>query len=167
MKKAAFVSTNGNDLIMLAGGSYINVTSEFLQSFVNEQNNFEDWQGRDYWTDYANTFNIALKGQNVIAYYENDKLVIVDEEQWLERLEFYDVKPKNWLETLCKEYNTTRYRISKDTGISEQTLSTIVNKNIQIENIKLDTAYYVIIEYFGLDLGEVYERFAKEENKNK
>ncbi|OXU15399.1 helix-turn-helix domain-containing protein [Sedimentisphaera salicampi] len=54
-------------------------------------------------------------------------------------------------ETILKEIKTsgkTRYRISKDTGISQQTLFNILHNNSRTET---DTASK-LLEYFGYEL---------------
>lgn len=53
----------------------------------------------------------------------------------------------NWLEKICKEYDISRYRLSKSTGIRESYLSKIVNENITFKNIKV-WQYMAIIDFF-------------------
>ena len=42
----------------------------------------------------------------------------------------------NWLESKLNEYNITRYRLSKETGISEQYLKKIIDNDISLMNLK-------------------------------
>ena len=42
----------------------------------------------------------------------------------------------NWLESKLNEYNITRYRLSKETGISEQYLMKIIDNDISLMNLK-------------------------------
>lgn len=71
----------------------------------------------------------------------------------------------NWLTILYREHDTNQAEIHRKTGLPRSTLSQITRTNIPIEKIKLDTAYLIIVEGFGLEIADVYERFAKPENK--
>ena len=42
----------------------------------------------------------------------------------------------NWLESKLNEYNITRYRLSKETGINEQYLKKIIDNDISLMNLK-------------------------------
>lgn len=95
MKKAIFTTTNGYDLIILENGTLLEVTEENLLHFLNaesEIDDFSNWNGENYWTDYANTIDEAVAtGQEILAYYENGKLIIVDNEKLIERMYFYSI----------------------------------------------------------------------------
>ena len=42
----------------------------------------------------------------------------------------------NWLESKLNEYNITRYRLSKETGVSEQYLKKIIDSDISLMDLK-------------------------------
>ena len=42
----------------------------------------------------------------------------------------------NWLESKLNEYNITRYRLSNETGISEQYLKKIIDNDISLMDLK-------------------------------
>lgn len=42
----------------------------------------------------------------------------------------------NWLECKLDEYNVTRYRLSKETGVSEQYLKKIIDNDISLMDLK-------------------------------
>ena len=42
----------------------------------------------------------------------------------------------NWLESKLNEYNITRYRLSKKTGVSEQYLKKIIDNDISLMDLK-------------------------------
>ena len=53
----------------------------------------------------------------------------------------------NWLESKLNEYNITRYRLSKETGISEQYLKKIIDNDISLMNLKYWQAL-AILDFF-------------------
>lgn len=67
------------------------------------------------------------------------------------------------LDALLKEYNMTRYALSKH-GIPESTSSHIVNKNIPVDNITVATLVK-LANALGLDLEETYARLKGYERK--
>lgn len=60
--------------------------------------------------------------------YDKNKLSLLDMEE--------DDKEPNWLQKLLDDNKMTRYRLSKLTGIAESQLASIVNSDIQKENVK-------------------------------
>ena len=53
----------------------------------------------------------------------------------------------NWLESELNVYNVTRYRLSKETGVSERYLKKIIDNDIPLENLKYWQALS-ILEFF-------------------
>ncbi|WP_192919311.1 hypothetical protein, partial [Bacteroides xylanisolvens] len=53
----------------------------------------------------------------------------------------------NWLESELNVYNVTRYRLSKETGVSERYLKKIIDNDIPLENLKYWQAL-AILEFF-------------------
>lgn len=53
----------------------------------------------------------------------------------------------NWLESKLNEYNVTRYRLSKETGIGEPYLKKIIDKDISLMDLKYWQAL-AITEFF-------------------
>ena len=51
----------------------------------------------------------------------------------------------NWLESKLNEYNITRYRLSKETGISEQYLKKIIDNDISLMDLKLPAKAIIAI----------------------
>lgn len=52
-----------------------------------------------------------------------------------------------WLSELLDKYNVTRYRLSKETGVSEQYLKKIIENDIPLMNLKHWQALS-ILEFF-------------------
>lgn len=53
----------------------------------------------------------------------------------------------NWLESKLNEYNVTRYRLSKETGIGEPYLKKIIDNDISLMDLKYWQAL-AITEFF-------------------
>lgn len=53
----------------------------------------------------------------------------------------------NWLESKLNDYNVTRYRLSKETGVSERYLKKIIDNDIPLANLKYWQAL-AILEFF-------------------
>lgn len=53
----------------------------------------------------------------------------------------------NWLESKLNDYNVTRYRLSKETGVSERYLKKIIDNDIPLANLKYWQAL-AISEFF-------------------
>ena len=60
----------------------------------------------------------------------------------------------NWLESKLNDYNITRYRLSKETGVSEQYLKKIVDNDISLMDLKHWQAL-AILDFFDKMKGEV------------
>jgi transcriptional regulator with XRE-family HTH domain len=61
------------------------------------------------------------------------------------------------IELLCKEYNITRYALSKKSGIRESVFSNLVQKNSPIENVKLGTLLK-IADALQVPIGDLIEK---------
>ena len=63
----------------------------------------------------------------------------------------------NWLESKLNEYNTTRYRLSKETGVSEQYLKKIIDNDISLMDLKHWQAL-AMLDFFD-KINEVIKQF--------
>ena len=73
----------------------------------------------------------------------------------------------NWLESKLNDYNITRYRLSKETGVSEQYLKKIIDNDIPLMDLKHWQAL-AILDFFDKrkerkpDMTEVYLKLNEE-----
>lgn len=67
------------------------------------------------------------------------------------------------IDQLCKEYNMTRYALSKKSGIRESVFSNLVQKQSPIENMKLGTLLKMAAA-LDLPIGDLIEKLLGYEN---
>lgn len=67
------------------------------------------------------------------------------------------------IDELCKEYNLTRYKLSKMSGVAETTLSNLVKRNSSVGRISADTLH-AISTALEIDMGDMYKKLKKFEN---
>jgi len=94
MKQAIYLSTNGNDIVLVADGSFLTVDKDVMKDFFSAEPVFSNWHGTDSWASFAGTMDeaaevLASEGAEVLAYAEGDAITFVDEEAMKERREFY------------------------------------------------------------------------------
>jgi hypothetical protein len=90
-KQAIYVTTNAYDAVMLADGSWMHVDPQVMADFIAAQTNgddFTNWSGDNRWDDFAETLEAAVDQGEMLAYYENGKLVVLDTKYFNERIEF-------------------------------------------------------------------------------
>lgn len=92
--QAVFTTNNGYDSVYVWDGTFLKVDSVVMKDFAVAEtagDDFSDWHGEEWWNDLAETMEAAIKetGDVVVAKYEDGKLVIVDEDKWNERKDFY------------------------------------------------------------------------------
>ncbi len=98
MKQAIYIHTNAYDTVLLQNGTHALVGRDvkfhdFLDAGPEDR---DEWNGSALWDDFAKTIGEAAdilvsEGAKLLAYYENDALVIADEKRWQERCEFYRI----------------------------------------------------------------------------
>jgi len=69
------------------------------------------------------------------------------------------------IDLLCKEYDLTRYRLSKLSGVSENTLSNIVRRNTTIGRISVDVMHALSVG-LNIDMTELYHKLKSFEKSN-
>ena len=69
------------------------------------------------------------------------------------------------IDLLCKEYEITRYSLSKKSGIRESVFSNLVQKNSPIENMKLGTLLKMS-SALDLPIGDLIEKLLQYENSS-
>lgn len=91
MKNGLFVTNNAFDAVVLANGTYLEVNKQVMKDYLDTANiDIGDWvggAGNDWVGEDVET--AAKELGTVIAYYEDDKLVVVDEELMAERKDFH------------------------------------------------------------------------------
>lgn len=93
MKNGILVTNNAYDAIVLANGTYINVTSEVFKDFLDSKNiDLDNWNGESIWGEIENESleEAARNIGEIIAYYEDRQLIVTDEEGMENRKEFYN-----------------------------------------------------------------------------
>ncbi|MDT2293275.1 hypothetical protein [Paenibacillus larvae] len=90
MKNAIYASNNAYDAILLNNGTFIQVTAEVFADYINtEAINLDEWNGGELWDDWAADLETAAQGTGeILAYYEGNQLIIVDEAGFEERKKF-------------------------------------------------------------------------------
>lgn len=90
MINAMYVTNNAYDAILLTNGTFIQVTAEVFADYINTENiNLEDWNGNELWDDWAPDLETAAAGTGeILAYYQGNELIIVDEAGFEERKKF-------------------------------------------------------------------------------
>ncbi len=161
MKNAILINTNAYDGILLPNGTWIEVDEKVMYDFINaekENDDFSNWDGPNRWDDYAETLENAINdGMQVISYYEDGKMVIVDNAKWEELQETYKC---HWLDIICLENETTIYKIAKNADCDKSVLYRVISNNADFENISLSTmnaiakglnmtAYEFVKKYFN------------------
>ncbi|MDQ0414570.1 helix-turn-helix domain-containing protein [Mesobacillus stamsii] len=89
MKNGFLVTNNAYDAIVLANGTFMEVTSGVLAEYLDSENvEIEEWVGKEDWeSDDIESF--AKKFGDIIAYYQNNELVVVNHELLQERKQFH------------------------------------------------------------------------------
>lgn len=67
------------------------------------------------------------------------------------------------IDLLCKEFNTTRYEMSKKTGLRETMLGNLVQRNTAVENLKIGTVIK-ISNALNIRIEEVISKLLQYEN---
>lgn len=67
------------------------------------------------------------------------------------------------IDQLCKEYNLTRYKLSKLSGVAETTLSNLVKRNSSVGRISVDTLHAISIA-LDTDMDDLYKKLKNFEN---
>lgn len=91
MKNGFFVTNNAFDAVVLANGTYLEVNKKVMRDYLDTANiDLDDWVGGAGNDWEGDNIEAAAKGLGtVIAYYEDDKLVIVDSGELESRKEFH------------------------------------------------------------------------------
>jgi transcriptional regulator with XRE-family HTH domain len=87
----------------------------------------------------------------------------VDQEKVLGQKVEKDVKDMHPIDLLCKEFEITRYALSKKCGVRESAFSNLVQKNSPVENMRLGTLLKMA-DGLNLPIGELIEKLLKYEN---
>jgi DNA-binding Xre family transcriptional regulator len=69
------------------------------------------------------------------------------------------------IELLCKEFNITRYALSKKSGIRESVFSNLIQKNSPVENMRLGTLLKMA-DALDLPIGDIVEKLLAYENQS-
>lgn len=87
---AVFTTNNAYDSILVVHGSVFQVTPEIFKNFINPDVNFGYWDSPEDWRDAHDDIKIAAKDYgDIVAYNQRGKFVVVDQDRWNERREFY------------------------------------------------------------------------------
>ncbi|MCY9511416.1 hypothetical protein M5W68_21600 [Paenibacillus larvae] len=85
-----YVTNNAYDAIMLKNGTFLQVTSKIFAEYINKAINLNDWDGDEFWDDWAANLETAAEGTgDVLAYYQGNEMVIVDAAGFEKRREFF------------------------------------------------------------------------------
>jgi hypothetical protein len=92
---AIYTHNNAYDTIVLSNGGAMTVTKGVFVDFINPDtgNSIQYWDGDEHWDGMqAESITITEAAEaygEIIACYENGKLIVVDFLLWKERKEFY------------------------------------------------------------------------------
>mgnify|MGYP001191707925 CR=1 FL=1 len=107
MKKAIYIHTNAYDMILMPDGTFVQVDTNVMLDYLDQmwlisEPMFADWHGNDRWDDFAGTMDEAVEvltneGAQALAYFEGHHLEVVDQQRFVERIQFYGVTPPSQL----------------------------------------------------------------------
>lgn len=70
------------------------------------------------------------------------------------------------IEQICSEYNITRYKLAKDSTVSEMALLQLIKRNTAVGNIKSDTLFKISLA-LNLNMTQLYLKLKKFEEIEK
>ncbi|MED0686572.1 helix-turn-helix domain-containing protein [Anoxybacillus ayderensis] len=90
---AIFVTNGAYDAVVTRYGQWIMITDKkIFEDFLDAEDNgddFSNWEQHDWVED--DIWEEAKRLGDIVAYYEDEELHIVDEDKWEQRLEFYSL----------------------------------------------------------------------------
>ncbi|WP_019536548.1 hypothetical protein [Paenibacillus ginsengihumi] len=96
--KYAYIHTNGNDMVLLPNGTWAAIGRDlpFSEYASGSAEDRDAWNGSELWEDFAESIQAAAdklveEGAELVAYYDGDKFVILDDKRWEERCNFHRV----------------------------------------------------------------------------
>lgn len=89
--QAILTTNNAYDSILLADGTALQVTQRTFREFLAAGDDILTWNGNEDWCEHTDNIETAAQAfGNVLATITDGELVIVDAEQWTQRLAFYN-----------------------------------------------------------------------------
>lgn len=90
MTNAILTTNNAYDMVLLADGTALEVTSEVFADLTSDALDINNWSGNDDWSEHGDDVTTAAVAYgDVVAQVVNGKLVIVDADKFAERKAFY------------------------------------------------------------------------------
>lgn len=92
MINAVYITNNAFDAVLLQDGTYIEVDKEVFSDYISPTviEWLSNWHGTESWEDINKNIEMAAEELGeILAYYQDDKLVISDQDQFNQRKDFF------------------------------------------------------------------------------